>query len=162
MDYDSASNMKAVPAITPGTYTSDQISAALDTSLYSYKALTIAVYLGVGGITFDSTNKLEVNVTHSDDDSTYVSVTDDDVVIPYSTTATVALLGATDGTVKALVALHAAAEVFLCGYRGKKRYVKVQLDFDGTHSPGTLAGAEWLFEHPMSAPSWQTSVPDTV
>ena len=160
---DSVSNMKAVVAITPGTYTSDQTSSALDTSLYNYKALTIECYIGVGGITFDGTNKLEINVTHSDTDSNYAAVTDDDVVLPYSTTNTVALLGATDGTVAAFTSAHAAAEVVLIGYRGKKRYVKVQMDFDGTHSPGTLVGANWLFDHPMSAPTWQTSVtPDLI
>ena len=34
---------------------------------------------------------------------------------------------------KALVAAHAAAEQFLVGYRGKKRYVKLTADFSGTH-----------------------------
>jgi hypothetical protein len=163
MDYDSASNMKAVVAITPATVSTDQVTSAFDTSLYLYKALTVAVYLGAGGITFTTNNKIDINVTHSDDDSTYVAVTDDDVVLPYSTTATVALLGAADGTVKSLRAAHATEEVFLFGYRGKKRYVKIELDFVGTHSTGTLVGASWLLDHPMSAPNWQTSVtPDII
>ena len=61
---------------------------------------------------------------------------------------------------KALVAAHAAAEQFLVGYRGKKRYVKLlTADFSGTHGTGTLIGWNWLLSHPMSRP---TSVPDQV
>ena len=41
---------------------------------------------------------------------------------------------------KALVAAHAAAEQFLVGYRGKKRYVKLTADFSGTHGTATLIG----------------------
>jgi hypothetical protein len=163
MDYDSASNMKGVPCVEVQVYSSDQTSAALDTSLYGYKALTLSVYCGIGGITFDGTNKIEIEITHSDDNSTYVSVTDDDVVLPYSTTNTVALLGSVNGVVLAYKVAHAAATVDLIGYRGKKRYVKVKIDFSGTHGSGTPIGFDWLLDHPMCAPAWQTSVtPDVI
>ena len=59
-------------------------------------------------------------------------------------------------------AAHSAADIKLVGYRGKKRYVKVELDYIGSHGGGTPAGVNWIFEHPMSPPSWQTSVPDMV
>jgi len=165
MDYDSASNMKGVPGIEYATVSTDQTSSAFDTSLYNYKALTIALEVGVGGITFSGTNRIDIVVTHSDDDSTYVAVTDDDVIIPYSTTATVALQGASaaTGVVKAFIAAHAAATVDYIGYRGKKRYVKVKFDFGGTHGSGTPMGFHWILDHPMSAPNWQTSVtPDVI
>jgi hypothetical protein len=160
MDYDSASNMKGVPGIEYATYSTDQTSTSIDTSLYNYKALTLALEIGAGGITFTGTNRVDFVVTHSDDDSNYVAVTDDDVVIPYSTTLTVALMGATPatGVVKALIAAHASADVSYIGYRGKKRYVKFKFDFGGTHSSGTPMGFHWCFDHPMSAPNWQTSV----
>jgi hypothetical protein len=163
MDYDSASNMKAVSAIAPASVSTDQLSSALDTSLYGYKALTLEVYVGVGGITFDGSNYIAINVTHLDTDSNYAAVTDDDVILPYSTTATVALMGASDGTVKLYQALHAAADITLIGYRGKKRYVKVEADFIGTHGSPTVVGVNWIFDNPMSAPTWQTSVtPDVI
>ena len=162
MDYDRSSNMKAVSAIAPASVSTDQNSSALDTSLYGYKALTIEVYVGVGGITFTTSNYIAINVTHSDDGTNYVPVTDDDVVLPYSTTATVALMGPTDGTVLLYQAAHAAADINLVGYRGKKRYVQVEADFIGTHSSPTVVGVNWVFDYPMSPPSWQTSVPDMV
>ena len=51
---------------------------------------------------------------------------------------------------KALAAAHAAAEQFLVGYRGKKRYVKLlTADFSGTQGTGTLIGWNWLLSHPI-------------
>lgn len=163
MDYDRASYMKGVPGIEYATYSTDQTSSSFDTSLYDYKALTIALEIGIGGITFTTSNKVEFDLTHSDDDSTYVAVTDDDVILPYSTTNTVALLGSTNGIVKSLISAHAAATVDYIGYRGKKRYVKFKFDFSGTHSSGTPMGFHWILDHPMHGPTWQTSVtPDII
>jgi hypothetical protein len=154
MDYDFASDLKVVSALAPAVYDSDQTSTALNTALYPFKGLTLVLHLGVGGITFDTTNRVDFKLTHSDDDSTYVAVTDDDVILPYP------LVVATGGIVKSLTALHAAAEDILVGYRGKKQYVKVMTDFGGTHGTGTVFGITWLMLHPMSAPTWQTSVTD--
>jgi hypothetical protein len=62
--------------------------------------------------------------------------------------------------VKALVAAHAAAEQFLVGYRGKKRYVKLlTADFSVTHGTGTLIGWNWLLSHPISRPTSVTNAP---
>lgn len=157
MDYDLASNLKALVAVTPVVYSTDQTSSALNTASYLYKSLTIALFLGAGGITFTSSNKVEVVVTHSDDDSTYVAVTDDDVILPYGAAAV-----ATGGIVKSLVAAHASDEVFNVGYRGKKQYVKVKFDFSGTHSSGTVFGADWVLGHPMSPPYVLSAIPDMV
>ena len=154
MDYDFASNLKAVSAVPPAVYDSDQASSALDTSLYPFKALTLEIYVGVGGISFDSSNKIEFVLTHSDDDQTYVAVTNDDVVFAYP-----ALVGA-GGIVKSLVAAHASPDITVVGYRGKKRYVQVTADFSGMHGIGTAIGVNWLMSSSMSAPTWQTAVPD--
>jgi hypothetical protein len=155
MDYDSASNMKVVTAITPAIYTTDQLSTALNTANYPYKALSIAIYVGAGGITFDATNKLEFNMTHSDDDSVYVDCTDDDLILPYPLTTV-----EPGGIVKSLVAAHATADITVLGYRGKKKYVKIEADFFGTHGVGTTVGVNWILTHPMSAPTWQAAVTD--
>ena len=157
MDYDLASDLRALPAILPASYTTDQTSSALNTASYGYKSLTLALHLGVGGITFDGTDRIDVKVTHSDDDSTYADVTSDDIILPYGATAV-----ATGGIVKSLIALHAAAEVFLVGYIGKKQYVKVKYDFAGTHGSGTILGASWILSHPMSAPYVLSAMPDMV
>jgi hypothetical protein len=156
MDYDLASNLKGLPCLEYATYSTDQTSAALDTSLYNYKGLTLALEIGVGGITFITSNKVEYVITVSDDDSTYVAVTDDDVILLYPG------LVATGGIVKSLIAAHAAADVTYVGIRSKKRYVKVKFDFSGTHSSGTPMGAHWCLNHPMSAPNVVSAIPDMV
>jgi hypothetical protein len=156
MDYEIASNLKALPAIAPASYTTDQTSSALNTASYLYKSLTLAIYVGVGGITFDADNRVDFELTHSDDDSTYVAATDDDVVIPYPQVV------GTGGVVKSFIAAHAAAEWLVVGYRGKKQYVKVKANFVGTHGAGTILGVMWMLGHPMSAPAWNASVPDMV
>jgi hypothetical protein len=155
MDYDRASDLKVVSALAPAVYDSDQSSVALNTALYPFKALDIAIYVGVGGITFDDTNRVDFKMTHSDDDSTYVDCTDDDLILPYPLTTV-----EPGGIVKSLVAAHGTADYSVVGYRGKKKYVKFAADFSGTHGTGTTIGATWLLTHPMSAPTCQTAVTD--
>ena len=74
MDYDMSSNLTGVSAIAQGTYTTTQTSSALDTSSYGYKALTAVIYVGVGGITFDASDAIKFQITHSDTDSNYAAV----------------------------------------------------------------------------------------
>jgi hypothetical protein len=154
MDYDIASDLKIVSALAPASYTTDQTSTALNTANYLFKGLSLGIYLGVGGITFDATNRVDFKLTHSDDDSTYVDCTDDDVVFAYPQTV------GTGGIIKSLIAAHAAAEWLVVGYRGKKQYVKVMTDFGGTHGGGTILSIVWIMRHPMSAPTWQAAVTD--
>ena len=154
MDYDNTSDLKVVSALLPASYTTDQTSTALNTANYPYKALSLVLHLGIGGITFSATNRVDFKLTHSDDDDTYVAVDEGDVVLPYPDVV------ATGGIVKSLIAAHAAAESIVVGYRGKKQYVKVMTDFGGTHGAGTIFGISWLLTHPMSAPTWQAAVTD--
>lgn len=165
-DYDLKSNLKAAAAIAQASPTTDQTSAALDvtTAPYGipYGSITAAIYVGVGGITFDTTNRIDFEMTHSDDDSTYVAVTDDEVILDHG--QTVAALSAASpgsgvaGTVKSLVAAHASADISLIGYRGKKRYVKIKADFSGTHGSGTPMHIDWLLgvkAMPQDQSAWE-------
>jgi hypothetical protein len=119
-----------VVIIATAALNADNTPAAVD--LQGFDAATINIAVGVGGITFSGTNKVEFVLTHSDDDSTYTNVTDDDVI----TDTTVA-----SGIIKSLVAAHAAASVEKIGYRGGKRYLKLLADFSGTHGTATPMGA---------------------
>ena len=117
----------AVNIFGPVVLDADNTPAALD--LLGYNGAEIELGIGAGGITFDSTNKVEFKLTHSDDDSTYDAVTIDDVL-------GVASVG-TGGIIKSLVAAHASATVEQFGYIGNKRYLKLLADFAGTHGTGT-------------------------
>ena len=109
----------------------DNTPVAID--LQGYGTALVLLEVGVGGITFSGTNKVEFVLTHCDTvGGTYTNVTDDDV------------LGVTDvtgGIIHSLEAAHAAATVTQVGYRGGKRFLKLLADFSGTHGTATpMAG----------------------
>lgn len=162
-DYDLKSKLKASPAIAQGSYSTDQTSSALDTlSSYGlgYGSVTALIYVGVGGITFDTDNRVDYVMTHSDDNVTYTAVTDDEVILGYGeTVAAKVTAGGAAGTVKSLIAAHASADITLVGYRGKKRYVKIKADFTGTHGSTTPMHVDWLLgvkNMPQDQSSWET------
>jgi hypothetical protein len=162
MDYDLGSNLTAVAAIAQGTFTSTQTSSALNTASYNYKSLCAVIYVGVGGITFDSGDAIKFTVTTSPDNVvSYVAATSSDVALDYTSSVTNSLPD-TNGTVLQFVALHATAAVYIIPIITKVRYVKIAATFSGTHGSGTPIHVDWVFGNPMSAPSWQTQPPDLV
>lgn len=122
-----------VVLIGNATLAADNTPASVD--LQGFDAATVLLSIGAGGITFDATNKVEFVLTHSDDDSTYTNVTDDDVI---------GVTGITGGIIHSLVAAHASATETKIGYRGGKRYLKLLADFSGTHGTGTPIAATVL------------------
>lgn len=139
---DIQSILGVVAVIGPVSLNADNTPAAID--LQGFDSAMIAIAVGVGGITFSDTNKVEFKLTHSDDDATYSAVTVDDVL-------NVASVG-TGGIVKSLVAAHAAASVTRIGYVGGKRYLKMLADFSGTHVTATPICVTLVKGHPALAP----------
>lgn len=138
---DLHSGLTAVLALAAAVYDADNTPAAID--LQGYNSAEIILPIGVGGITFDATNKVEFVLTHSDDDVTYTNVTDAD------------MLGVSDitgGIIKSLVAAHAAGTVSRFGYKGNKRYLKLLANFSGTHGAGTPMSAIVLKSHGHDSP----------
>ena len=141
MERNQAESLSAAYAILPATLAADNTPPAVD--LLGYQAATVYLQVGVGGITFSGTNKIEFVMTHSDDDSTYTAVVQADVS------------GATvtgSGIVRALTAAHATPSVTEIAYLGGKRYVKLLADFSGTHGTGTPISALVVRGLPWSAP----------
>jgi hypothetical protein len=64
--------------VEPATLAADNTPAAVD--LRGFDAACIAVEVGVGGITFSGTNKVEFVLTHSDDNVTYAAVAQADIL----------------------------------------------------------------------------------
>lgn len=131
---DAATGLFPAIAIAAAVLSADNTPATID--LLDYQSATLLLNVGVGGITFTGSNKIEFVLTHSDDDVTYSTVTDDDLVKDALAPATIA-----NGIVRALTAAHAAATVQKIGYVGGKRYLKLLADFSGTHGTGTPIAA---------------------
>ncbi|MEH6724937.1 MAG: hypothetical protein V7703_02180 [Hyphomicrobiales bacterium] len=127
---DMHSGVLALVAIGNAVLDADNTPAAID--LQGYNAAEIILAIGVGGITFDATNKVELTLTHSDDDSSYSAVTDADML---------GVSSISSGIIKTLNSAHAAAAVYRYGYVGSKRYLKLLADFSGTHGSGTPMAA---------------------
>lgn len=127
-DNRSSTNIQSM--LAPAVRTTDATSSAID--LAGYDAAIIEIHLAAGGITFDTTNKIEFKLQHCDTSGgTYEDVVDADVILPAGRSV------ATGGIIKSLIAAAAAASVDRIGYIGNKRFLKVTADFSGTHSPGT-------------------------
>lgn len=155
-DYDLKHNVKIVPALVPAVWDADNTPAAIDT--LGFRGVTILTHVGIGGITFTTTDKVEFTLTHSDDNSTYAAVEEDDLLMPYGETM------GTGGIIRSLIAAKAAAdtEVHAVGYRGKKRYLKLLANFGGTHSSGTPMSASVILSKPDSRPVGQTNFVQTL
>lgn len=138
---DLHSHISIVSAIGTAVLTADNTPAAID--LQGHQSAEIVLSIGIGGITFSGTNKVEFKLTHSDDDSTYSAVTTADML---------GVTVADGGIIKALTAAHAAAAVYRCGYKGGKRYLKLLADFSGTHGTGTPIAANVILGHGDSNP----------
>lgn len=113
--------------LPPATYAADTTPVTYD--LGKCDAATLLIGVGVGGITFSTTNKIEFVWTHSDvSGSGFVAVTADEVQ---------GLSVITTGIVRSLIAAHAAPTVTKLGYKGGKRFHRLLADFSGTHGTGT-------------------------
>ena len=117
--------------IAPATLAADNTPATFD--IGKADACSVFLQVGVGGITFSGTNKIEFVLSHSDSESSgFAAVTQDHVV------------GATvtgSGIVRSLTAAHADPTVTAIGYIGGKRYLRLLADFSGTHGTGTPIAA---------------------
>jgi hypothetical protein len=139
---DLHSDIKIVQAIGAVALAADNTPDAIDRQ--GYESVELVLAIGIGGITFSGTNKIEFKVTHSDDDVGYDAVADGDML-------GVAAVGA-GGIVKSLVAAHAAAAMYRFGYKGGRRYLKLLADFSGTHGTGTPIAAGVVMSHGADNP----------
>jgi hypothetical protein len=131
MRFDQSETFTAGFLLPPAAYDDDNTPASFDNG--TAQSATIALQVGVGGITFSTTNKVEFVLTHSDAaDADFEAVGQDDVV---------GVTAAEGGIVRSLVAAHATPSVTLIGYRGRKRYLQLLADFSGTHGAATPMSA---------------------
>lgn len=129
---DMFTNLSAVTSLAPLVRTADANGTGVDLSRHS--GATLLATVGAAGVTLSGTDKIEVKVEESDDNSTFTAVAAGD------------LLGST-------VVLDTPAEAgatYLIGYVGNKRYIRAVLDFSGTHGTGTSIGVSVVRGYPRS------------
>ena len=138
---DMYNNLLPAIAIAAAAYDADNTPDAVD--LFEFDSALVEIGVGVGGITFSDTDKIEFVLTHSNDDSSYDAVELVDVQGPVSVA---------DGIIKTLNSAHAAASLSRVGYVGGRRYLKLLADFSGTHGAATPIAASVIKGHPRRAP----------
>lgn len=142
MRYDQSQSTGALVLIPNATYSADNTPAEI--VLGQYQSCTIFMEIGVGGITFTTTNKIEWVLTHSDTaGGTYTAVAATDVVMPSGAS------WATGGIIWSQTAAQAAGAVRTVGYVGGKGFVKLLADFGGTHATGTPLSALAVRTEPL-------------
>ena len=138
---DLSNNIKLMQSIAPAVLDADANGTGVDTQ--GYDNVAIVVDTGVEGITLSSTNKIEFELEHSDDDSTYVDAESSDI-------------NGTLGSNGLFLTLDANAEspqISEIEYLGAKRYVRVVANFSGTHGTGTPVSASVILGKPRHAPA---------
>ena len=111
-----------------------------------HQAFAVQLGIGVGGITFDATNKIEFKLQKSTDGgSTYVDVTQADVR---------GVTVASGGIVKSLTAAHAAPSRTRIGLvRGDITHIKGIATHSGTHGTATPYEMTLIRANPLLGPA---------
>ena len=131
---------EALNAIEKG---SDTNATAIDSQGFS--SVVHVVNVGAPGITFSTTNKVDIELEHSDDNATFTDVTSNTDV----TGGTVD----SSGVFQTIDANGDCNKVYAIGYVGGKRYSRVVLNFSGTHGSNTIFGVMGVKGHPLHGPS---------
>jgi hypothetical protein len=97
--------------------------------LLNYGGCAIIVDLGNSGDTLSGSVKIELEVEHSDDDSTWADCANADILDPVT--------GTNLGTFAVVDAPTEDSAIFRTEYVGGKRYVRLVLNVTGTHTNGT-------------------------
>lgn len=136
--------------LAAAVYATDQNGSGIDT--VGYQSLMFIVNCGAEGVTLDaSTNYILFEVEESDTSASsgFTDVADADL--------TNVDAGLNTGTFKKLDDDADAPGMFFVGYKGNKRWVRVVVNFVGTHGTGTAVGVTAIQQHPATSPVNATS-----
>ena len=139
---DIYSNLNLTQLFTPAIANSDQNSGSVDTR--GYDSLMLLANIGLSADSLSGANYIELEVEDSPDDSAWSDVADADL--------TNFVTGTNNGT---FAKIDDAAEDelrYIVGYKGDKRFVRVVINFTGTHATGTPIGVSAVQGHAHQAP----------
>lgn len=128
----------------PIAATADQTSAAIALG-GDHQAFAVEIAVGIGGITFDATNKIEFKLEKSSDGTSFAAVTAADV--------RGVTVGA-GGIVRSLVAAHAAPSRTKVGViKGDITHLRMFADHAGTHGTATPYAVTLIRANPLVGPA---------
>ena len=138
-------NASVVPLLPPAAArTASAQSASFD--VQNYDSVTLVANVGATGDTLNGTNRVEIQVQESDDNTTFTPVADADL-------ARVVAGGQATGTFAILNAGGTVSQVYKTGYVGSKRYVRVALANFGTTASGTFIDVLAVGGRPRTSPA---------
>lgn len=123
---DVKNKLSLVSSLLPAVRTSDTNGAGVDTQ--KSIGVGIVAHIGLSGDTLSGSTKIEMEVQHSDDNSSFVACANADI--------DAAVTGTNTGTFAVIDAAADDEQIYECNYLGSKRYVRVVANFTGTHTNG--------------------------
>ena len=150
MLHDLRSHLTPKVLIGPAVLTDDNTPVEID--LKDYGNCMINLFVGIGGITFTNTNKIEMKVNHGSTSGSLVAVDAGDINGIDAADLTAGAIS--NGIIKSFKAAHAAAAFYSFNYIGGERYIELLADFGGTHGTGTPIFAEAI----LGRPAFSTNV----
>jgi hypothetical protein len=124
---DLISNIELNKMLKAATRTGDANSSSVDNQ--GARALVLEASIGTSGDTLSGSVKIELEVEHSDDNSSWSDCANSDLS-SYVT-------GTNTGTFAVIDAPGEDDQIYKTAYKGSKRYVRVVANFTGTHTNGT-------------------------
>ena len=125
--YKDHGNVTVIHALTSLIINSDTNSTSAD--LIDYDGALIIVNMGNSADTLSGSNYIELEVETSDNNSDWTDATD--AILSSSVT------GTNTGTFALVNAADEDTTSFTVSYLGRERYIRVVINFTGTHSTGT-------------------------
>ena len=141
--FDLKNNIELVESLNAIVKAADTDCTGIDTK--GFNSSMAIVNVGAPGITFSGTDKVDIKLEDSADNSAFTAVTDNNFVT-----------GGTVGSTGIWQTIDANGEcdaVYGIGYVGPERYYRVVLDFSGTHGTGTVFGVVGAQSNPLHAPT---------
>ena len=145
--FDLKNNIELVECLNAIEKAADTDATAIDTQ--GFNSSMAIVNVGAPGITFSGTNKVDIKLEDSSDNSTFTAVTNNNFV----TGGTVD----SSGIWQTIDADGDCNAVYGIGYVGPQRYYRVVLDFSGTHGAGTVFGVVGAQSNPLHAPTTEAA-----
>lgn len=142
---DLVHNLKPVVGLAPAVRTATALSAACD--MQGFESVAVRFHSGTFGDTASATLYTEAELQESDDNSTYTAVADSDLLFPSGKSARTGNATGTFFQSKTTGGAADTAGLYEVGYRGSKRYLKVNVRLTGTHTNGTPTAVQFSLGH---------------